>query len=73
VADLRKTEALAVAWSLGWRITAGILIGYYADAWLGTAPWLTLGFSLAALITGVRAMLSLLASKASADAAGPPP
>lgn len=67
MADLERTEALALAWSLGWRITAGILLGYYADIWLGTGPWLTLFFSLAALVTGVRAMLAVLASPNSKD------
>jgi F0F1-type ATP synthase assembly protein I len=71
VANLGKAEALAVAWSLGWRIAAGIIIGYYADKYLGTVPWLTLGFSMTALITGVRSMLKLLASNSSHDETGP--
>ena len=57
-----STQALALAWSLGWRIAAGLLLGYYADDWLGTAPWLTLSFSLAALVSGVRAMILVLNS-----------
>jgi F0F1-type ATP synthase assembly protein I len=55
-----STQALALAWSLGWRIAAGLLIGYYADEWLGTSPWLTLLLSMAALVAGVRAMLAVL-------------
>ena len=70
MANLGKAEALAVAWSLGWRIAAGIILGYYADIYLGTVPWLTLGFSLTALVTGVRSMLALLAADRPADDSG---
>ena len=54
-----NTRALALAWGLGWRIAAGILIGYYLDGWLGTSPLLTLLFSLAALASAVRAMIAV--------------
>ena len=70
MADLRTTEALALAWSFGWRIAAGIILGYYADQWLGTSPLLTLVFGLSALAMGVRAMLAVLRERASSgDAA----
>jgi F0F1-type ATP synthase assembly protein I len=62
-----STQALALAWSLGWRIAAGLLLGYYADEWLGTAPWLTLLFSIAALVVGVRAMIAVLNNGRGAD------
>jgi len=52
-----RASALALAWSLGWRVAAGILAGYYLDGWLGTSPLLTLGLSLAALVSAVRAMI----------------
>jgi len=52
-------QALGLAWGLGWRIAAGILVGYYLDGWLHTSPWLTLLFSLAALVSAVRAMIVL--------------
>ena len=67
MADPGKTEALALAWSLGWRVAAGFVIGYYADAWLGTAPWLTLLFALGALVSVVRAMLVLLRQSTTED------
>ncbi len=53
-------ELLALAWSLGWRIAAGVLVGYFLDEWLGTGPLLTLLFSLAALIAGVLEILQVL-------------
>ena len=67
-----STQALAIAWSLGWRVAAGILVGYYLDGWLGTSPWLTLSFSLAALASSVRAMI-LLSRVRTGDGPDPPP
>ena len=64
MANVGSAELLALAWSLGWRITAGIVIGYYADVWLGTGPWLTLFLSIAALVSGVRQMIVLLGDQA---------
>jgi len=66
-----STQALAIAWSLGWRVAAGILVGYYLDQWLGTSPWLTLAFSLAALASSVRAMI-LLSRARTGDEPEPP-
>jgi F0F1-type ATP synthase assembly protein I len=59
MAERGSTQALAIAWSLGWRVAAGILVGYYLDEWLGTSPWLTLVFSLAAFASSVRTMIAL--------------
>ena len=67
-----STQALAIAWSLGWRVAAGILVGYYLDGWLRTSPWLTLLFSLAAFTSSVRTMI-LLARKPGEDDADLPP
>jgi hypothetical protein len=30
-----------LAFELGWIVAAGSLLGYYADNYLGTSPWLT--------------------------------
>jgi len=60
MADVGSAELMALAWSLGWRIAAGIIIGYYVDQWLGSAPWLTLVLSITALVSGVRQMLTVL-------------
>jgi hypothetical protein len=64
MADVGTAQLLALAWGLGWRVAAGIIIGYYADVWLGSAPWLTLLFSIAALVSGVRQMLVVLGAQA---------
>jgi hypothetical protein len=55
-----NAQLVALAWSLGWRIAAGIIIGYYADDWLGTTPLLTLVLALAALVSCVRQMIAML-------------
>lgn len=57
---------MALAWGFGWRIAAGVLLGYWVDEYLGTSPWCMLGFALGALVGSVRQMLAL----ARRDAAG---
>ena len=56
------SQLLAVAWGLGWRIAAGLLIGGYLDGKLSTAPFLALTLSMVALVSGVRHILKLLES-----------
>ncbi|HIF64294.1 MAG TPA: AtpZ/AtpI family protein [Deltaproteobacteria bacterium] len=53
-------KALGLGWSLGWRVVAGALLGYLADAYLGSGPWLALLGGLGAMVSGVRNMLSVL-------------
>ena len=57
-------EILSLAWSLGWRIAAGLLAGYYLDGWIGSTPLFTLLLSLAALAIGVRQILVVLNTSA---------
>lgn len=40
-------------------VLAGILLGKYLDAWLGTAPWLLLVFSLLGAGAAIRTLLKL--------------
>ena len=58
------TAALGIAWAMGWPIVAGVALGYWLDETLGTSPWLTLVFALAALAGVVRRLIhaSTLAS-----------
>ncbi len=58
---MTNLELLALAWSLGWRIAAGVLVGYFLDQRIGSAPLLTLLFSIAALAMGVAQILKVLA------------
>ena len=51
-------RALALAWGFGWRIGAGLVLGYYLDLWMGTSPlWLlvvTLGSFVASVTEFIR-------------------
>lgn len=53
-------QALALAWSLGWPITAGLLAGYWLDTRLGTAPWLALALAMLAMVIVVMRIISSL-------------
>jgi ATP synthase protein I len=55
------------AWEAVASAIAGIGIGYLLDRWLGTAPWLLLGFMLLGCVAGFRRLLRL------AQTANPPP
>ena len=53
-----SARALALAWGFGWRIGAGLLLGYYLDLWMGTSPlWIfvvTLGSFVASITEFIR-------------------
>ena len=55
------------AWEAVASAIAGIGIGYLLDEWLGTGPWLLLGFMLLGCVAGFRRLLRL------AQSANPPP
>jgi F0F1-type ATP synthase assembly protein I len=52
-------KAVAVAWSLGWPITAGVIAGGWIDEKLGTSPWGILGLGLGAFVGAVRRIIVL--------------
>ena len=58
--------ALALAWSFGWPIAAGVLAGSWLDRWLGTAPWLTLGLAIGAMVMAVGHIIRALAPEGAA-------
>jgi len=58
--DSTNTDLIGLAWSLGWRVAAGLLIGYWLDGRLGTGPWLTLGLTLAAFVAAVMQIIRVL-------------
>jgi ATP synthase protein I len=45
--------AMSLGWELAIPIFLGVLLGYYADQWLGTKPFLTLGLLLLGATTGI--------------------
>lgn len=68
-ADPRTTQAIGKAWSLAIEMVAAVivsvLIGWWFDRWLGTAPWGLLGFILlgvvAAMWTAIRTAMAMQA------------
>jgi ATP synthase protein I len=58
------------AWEAVLSTVAGIGIGYGLDLWLGTSPWLLLGFLLLGCVAGFRRLLAL--SQAANRPASPP-
>ncbi|MFN2271483.1 MAG: AtpZ/AtpI family protein [Anaerolineae bacterium] len=45
--------AMSLGWELAIPIFLGVLLGYYGDQWLGTKPFLTLGFLLLGAATSI--------------------
>ncbi len=56
---VRNTQAIALAWNLGWPIAAGVLVGAWIDSTFGTAPAATLVLTLGALVAVVRWLIGL--------------
>ncbi|HYC56367.1 MAG TPA: AtpZ/AtpI family protein [Candidatus Binatia bacterium] len=52
-------QAMAVAWSLGWPIAAGVLIGSWLDGYFDTSPVFILVFGVGALGVAVRQLLMI--------------
>jgi len=52
-------QAMAVAWSLGWPIAAGVLIGSWLDGYFDTSPLFILVFGLGALAAAVRQLIAI--------------
>lgn len=59
--DRRTAQALGLAWSFGWRIAAGLFLGYYLDRWLGTGPLLLIVFTIGSLVVGVAELVRVTA------------
>lgn len=55
--DPRNVQAWGLALSFGWRVAAGVLLGYWLDGWLGTAPIMLTVFAIAALAGSIFDML----------------
>ena len=60
--DPQTTQVLGLAWGFGWRITAGLFLGYYLDRWLGTAPLLLIAFTIGSFVAGIADFLRLSSS-----------
>lgn len=49
----RGVRLVAAGTELAASVVAGVIAGYYLDRYLGSAPWLTLLFTLAGLVGGL--------------------
>ena len=65
--DERTSKLLGLAWGFGWRIVAGVLLGFYLDGWLGTSPLLLVVFAVGSLIAGVAELIRVSASSSGRD------
>ncbi|GIW42449.1 MAG: hypothetical protein KatS3mg076_3026 [Candidatus Binatia bacterium] len=50
---VRGGRFAALGLEFGFAVAAGVVVGFYLDRWAGTAPWLTLVFTLAAFAGAV--------------------
>jgi len=54
---LNSGRDLALGFQIAGSIVGGLVAGYYLDAWLGSAPLLTLLFALGGLFGAMRLLL----------------
>ena len=54
-------NASSVGLEMGVSVAIGLLVGYYMDKWLGTEPWLMLGWLLLGLVAGFRGVFRAVA------------
>jgi F0F1-type ATP synthase assembly protein I len=52
-------ELLAVSWSFGWPIAAGVILGHWIDIRFEVTPIATLSMGIGALVLSVRRMVDL--------------
>lgn len=57
--DPAGARAIAIAWSLGWPIAAGVLAGAWLDSQMGSDPWAALALGLGAFVGSVRRIIML--------------
>lgn len=65
--DRGTSQVLGLAWGFGWRIAAGVLLGFYLDRWLGTSPVFLVVFAMGSLVAGVADLLRAAAADAKGD------
>ncbi len=53
----RSGRFLALGLQIAGSIVGGLVLGHWADRYLGTEPWLTMGFTLGALYGAIRLLL----------------
>lgn len=69
----RLAPALALASTMSGSILAGLLLGTWLDARLGSAPYLTGGLALLGLVSGAMYLARRATAQAPDDRPPPPP
>lgn len=60
-------KAWGLALSFGWRIAAGVVIGYWLDNWLDTTPIFISVMSIGALVGAIADMLRISKADSKSD------
>lgn len=69
--DRRTGQLLGLAWGFGWRIVAGVLLGFYLDRWAGTSPLFLVVFAIGSLIASVTELVRAASPETDSDGSGP--
>lgn len=65
--DRRTSRVLGLAWGFGWRIGAGVLLGFYLDRWVETSPLFLFVFAIGSLVAGIAELIRAAAADARRD------
>ena len=68
--DRHTSQVLGLAWGFGWRIGAGVVLGFYLDRWVGSSPLFLVVFALGSLVAGVVELIRAAAADARRDQRG---
>lgn len=68
--DRRTSQVLGLAWGFGWRIGAGVVLGFYLDRWVGSSPLFLVVLALGSLVAGVAELIRAAAADARFDERG---
>jgi F0F1-type ATP synthase assembly protein I len=60
-------KAWGLALSFGWRVAAGVVIGYWLDNWLDTTPIFISVMSIGALVGAIADMLRISKADSKSD------
>lgn len=55
--DRRTSQLVGLAWGFGWRVVAGVILGFYLDGWLGTSPLFLVVLAVGSLVAAVAELI----------------
>jgi F0F1-type ATP synthase assembly protein I len=65
--DRRTSQLVGLAWGFGWRVVAGVILGFYLDGWLGTSPLFLVVLALGSLVAAVAELIRAAAPDPDGD------